>query len=47
MQEGAHLVSLPMYGASPAKRQVIDTQMDKWIVQQIIEPSASPWECQW
>ena len=43
MQEGAHLVSFPMYGASPVKRQVIDAQMDKWIVQQIIEPSASPW----
>ena len=42
-QEGAHLISLPMYGASPAKRQVIDAQMDKWIAQQIIELSASPW----
>ena len=42
-QEDVHPVSLPMYGASPAKREVIDAQMDKWIAQEIIEPSSSPW----
>jgi hypothetical protein len=34
---------MPMYGASPAKRQVIDEQMDKWIRQEVVEPSKSPW----
>jgi hypothetical protein len=32
-----------MYGASPAKRQVIDEQMEKWIRQEVVEPSKSPW----
>jgi hypothetical protein len=32
-----------MYSASPAKKIVIDEQMDKWLVQDVIEPSASPW----
>jgi hypothetical protein len=36
-------ISLPMYPASPAKRVVIDEQMDKWLSQDVIEPSASPW----
>jgi Reverse transcriptase (RNA-dependent DNA polymerase) len=39
----AQPVSVPMYGASPVKRQVIDKQMDKWIRQEVVEPSKSPW----
>jgi hypothetical protein len=31
MKEEAQPVSVPMYRASPVKRQVIDEQMDKWI----------------
>jgi hypothetical protein len=36
-------ISMPMYGASPAKREVIDAQMDKWFEAEVIEPSVSPW----
>ena len=43
MKEGTNPISLPMYGASPAKRKVIDEQMDKWIKQEVVEPSKSPW----
>ena len=43
MKPDAHPVSMPMYGASPAKWQVIDEQMDKWIRQEVVEPSKSPW----
>jgi hypothetical protein len=43
MKEEAQPVSMPMYRASPAKRQVIDEQMDKWIHQEVVEPSKSPW----
>jgi hypothetical protein len=32
-----------MYLASPAKREVIDKQMDLWFERDIIEPSTSPW----
>ncbi len=40
---GIHLISLPMYGASQEKREVIDTQINKWLTQEVIEPSKSPW----
>src|SRR6266850_3209554 len=40
---GAHPISLPMYGASSQKRGVIDTQIDKWLEQEVIKPSKSPW----
>ena len=40
---GTHPISLPMYGASSQKREVIDTQIDKWLEQEVIEPSKSPW----
>ena len=43
LKPDAHPISVPMYGASPAKRQVIDEQMDKWIKQEVVEPSKSPW----
>jgi hypothetical protein len=32
-----------MYGASPAKREVIDKQIDAWFEAEVIEPSVSPW----
>ena len=32
-----------MYGTSPAKRAVINEQLDKWFKQDVIEPSKSPW----
>ena len=32
-----------MYGASPAKREVIDKQMKTWFEADVIEPSVSPW----
>ena len=40
---GAHPISLPMYGASSQKREVIDAQIDKWLEQEVIEPLKSPW----
>jgi transposase InsO family protein len=36
-------VSLPPYNASPAKREVIDAQIDAWLKLEVIEPSKSPW----
>ena len=38
-----HPISLPMYGALSQKREVIDTQIDKWLEQEVTEPSKSPW----
>jgi hypothetical protein len=38
---GTHPISVPMYSASPAKRLVIDNQIDKWIEQEVIQPSKS------
>src|SRR5260370_3278058 len=43
MEPGTHLISLPMYRASSQKREVIDTQINKWLEQEVIEPSKSPW----
>jgi hypothetical protein len=43
MKEEAQPISVPMYRASPAKRQVINKQMDKWIRQEVVEPSKCPW----
>ncbi|EJD35879.1 hypothetical protein AURDEDRAFT_37847, partial [Auricularia subglabra TFB-10046 SS5] len=42
-KEGVEPVSLPMHGASPEKRRVIEEQLEKWFSQGVIEPSASPW----
>lgn len=42
-KEGVDPVSVPMYGSSPAKRQVINEQIDAWFAQGVIEPSESPW----
>ena len=41
--DGQVPISVPMYGSSPAKRQVINEQIDKWFEQGVIEPSRSPW----
>ena len=40
---GVKPISLPPFPSSPAKREIIDKQMDKWIQLGVIEPSKSPW----
>lgn len=42
-KDGADPVAVPMYGSSPAKREVIEKQLDIWFKQEVIEPSQSPW----
>ncbi|KIM34580.1 hypothetical protein M413DRAFT_34781, partial [Hebeloma cylindrosporum] len=41
--DGQVPIAVPMYGASPEKRRVIEAQLDKWFEQGVIEPSVSPW----
>ena len=41
--DGQVPIAVPMYGASPAKRAVMDEQLNKWFEQDVIEPSKSPW----
>ncbi|EJD48852.1 hypothetical protein AURDEDRAFT_30681, partial [Auricularia subglabra TFB-10046 SS5] len=36
-------IALPMHGASPEKRQVIESQLRKWFELGVIEDSISPW----
>jgi hypothetical protein len=36
-------ISAPMYGASSEKRRVVEEQVRKWLEQEVIEPSRSPW----
>lgn len=43
LRPGTVPTSLPMYGASPAKREVIDAQVKAWFEAGVIEPSVSPW----
>ncbi|KAF9471033.1 hypothetical protein BDN70DRAFT_765155, partial [Pholiota conissans] len=43
LKPGTHPISVPMYGASPAKREVIDKQVKAWFEAGVIEPSSSPW----
>ncbi|KDQ23443.1 hypothetical protein PLEOSDRAFT_1016991, partial [Pleurotus ostreatus PC15] len=43
LKPGVQPISLPMYGTSPAKREVLDAQLTKWFAQEVIEPSKSPW----
>ncbi|KAF9025709.1 hypothetical protein BDZ89DRAFT_953563, partial [Hymenopellis radicata] len=43
LKEGVQPISMPMYNASLAKREVIDKQIDPWFEQGVIEPSKSPW----
>lgn len=40
---GVKEVSLPPFPSSPAKREVMDKQMDTWIQLGVIESSTSPW----
>jgi hypothetical protein len=40
---GQEPIAVPMYGSSPEKRRVINSQLDKWFEQGVIEPSISPW----
>jgi hypothetical protein len=41
--EGAKPVSIAPFPSSPAKREVMDKQMDSWLNLGVIEPSKSPW----
>ena len=43
LKPGAKEISLPPFATSPANREVMDKQMDKWIQLGVIEPSKSPW----
>lgn len=43
LKEGARPVAVAPYSAAPKKREVIDKQHQKWLVEDIIEPSNSPW----
>ncbi|HXP51692.1 MAG TPA: reverse transcriptase domain-containing protein, partial [Bacteroidia bacterium] len=44
LRPGSKEVSLPPFGSStPAKREVMDTQMDTWLSNGVISPSKSPW----
>ena len=36
-------ISLPPFPQSPAKREVMDKQIDEWLQLEVIEPSVSPW----
>ena len=40
---GMKPISMAPYYASPAKREVIDKQLDLWLSQGVIEESKSPW----
>jgi hypothetical protein len=40
---GTKPILMPPYYASPAKREVIDKQIDLWLSQGVIEESKSPW----
>ncbi|KAI5900013.1 uncharacterized protein SCHCODRAFT_02437334, partial [Schizophyllum commune H4-8] len=42
-REGTTPIAKPMRGASPAKKEVMDQQINTWFAQGVIEPSASPW----
>ena len=43
LHQGTTPISLPVYEASPAKREVIDQQVKAWFEAGVIEPSVSPW----
>ncbi|KZT31707.1 hypothetical protein SISSUDRAFT_973101, partial [Sistotremastrum suecicum HHB10207 ss-3] len=43
LKPDAKPVSLPPFPISPASREVMDKQMDKWINLGVVEPSKSPW----
>lgn len=41
--DGQVPIAVPMYASSPAKRAVMDEQLDKWFELGVIKPSKSPW----
>jgi hypothetical protein len=43
LQLNVQPISVPMYGASPDKREVIDKQIKAWYEAEVIEPLTSPW----
>ena len=43
LKPGPKKISLPPFHSSPANREVINKQIDKWIQLCVIEPSKSPW----
>lgn len=43
LQPDTQPISVPMYGASPAKREVIEKQVNAWFEAGVVEPSSSPW----
>jgi len=43
LREGAKEISLTPYSASPAKREVIDKQINDWVRLGVIKQSKSPW----
>jgi hypothetical protein len=43
LAQGMKPISMPPYYASPAKRDIIDKQIDLWLSQDVIEDSKSPW----
>jgi hypothetical protein len=43
LKPGTKPISMPPYAASPAKREIIDKQIDLWLSQEVIEESKSPW----
>ena len=40
---GTKPISMPLYYASPAKREAINKQIDLWLFQGVIKESWSPW----
>ncbi|KZV91632.1 hypothetical protein EXIGLDRAFT_615390, partial [Exidia glandulosa HHB12029] len=42
-KEGVEPISVPMHGASPEKKAVIEEQLKKWFELGVIEDSISPW----
>src|SRR5271170_7753344 len=43
LMPGTKPISMPPYYTSPAKREIIDKQIDLWLSQDVIEKSKSPW----
>ncbi|GAB1528059.1 hypothetical protein RhiTH_011250, partial [Rhizoctonia solani] len=43
LRPGTKEISLAPYSASPAKREVIDKQIEEWLRLEVIEPSKSAW----
>jgi hypothetical protein len=43
LKQGTKPISMPPYAALPAKRELIDKQIDLWLSQEVIEESKSPW----